>query len=67
MGVGGVGGRCVTAAGHSWEDMSVSVPDPTPNQGLRPTASSLRYVAAFGRCSGLALGCVGDASYRGAT
>jgi hypothetical protein len=42
MRVGGVGGRFVTAAGPSREEMSVSVPDPTPNQGLQPTASSLR-------------------------
>jgi hypothetical protein len=48
MGVGGVGGRLVTAAGHEREEMPVSVPDPTPNQGLQPTASSLRCAAASG-------------------
>jgi hypothetical protein len=48
MEVGGVGGRFGTAAGSSREDMPVSVPDPTPNQGLQPTASSVRSAPASG-------------------
>ncbi len=49
MGVGGVGGRFLTASGHSREEMPVSVPDPTPNQGVQATAYSLRYAAASSR------------------
>jgi hypothetical protein len=50
MGVGGVGGRLVTAAGPAREDMPVSVPDPTPNNRWQATANSVRscLAPAFG-------------------
>jgi hypothetical protein len=48
MGVGGVGGRLVTASGHEREEMPVSVPDPTPNNALQLTAYSLRCAPASG-------------------
>jgi hypothetical protein len=37
--------------------MAEPITPPTPNQGLEPTASSVRCAPAFGSISGLAFGC----------